>query len=386
MSNKEIFALIDELILTFNKEYQKQTLSQEYNFSIDLSQWKWRDLNDTEQKDTKIKCRPIIISHLTDYNTNNYHEYNPWIYNETNECLTIDKMWFESIPSFLQNSLKHHFNQTKIIFCSEFKYPHKYVGNNVEIKAYTTYLRGFDYDCWYNNSITNGPKNVKIINITTSMKNDLLHITKQRCIDNNTHSDKYIINYKQYKSLIKLKNILSTYFDGNSEYFIRYGSSSAKHDFKLYPITNEDSAMDYLTKSLKFYQFEYLKKNKQTKLILIPWNHNICGRNEFRMFIYRNTVTGISQQNWYNVYNYNDNELNIVIDTVFEKIKYWRNDIIYDSYVADVWIDFENCNAYLIECNPWGIFGSSGSSLFDWKDHYDVLYGVDKAQFRYVLH
>ncbi len=100
--------------------------------------------------------------------------------------------------------------------------------------------------------------------------------------------------------------------------------------------------------------------------------------NEFTIFIYQNVITGISQQNWYNVYNYNDKEINIVTDVVFKMIEYWRNEIVYDSFVADIWIDFENSDAYLIECNPWGIFSSSGSALFDWKDHYDVLYGLIK--------
>ncbi len=77
MAATDIFAVINELIGIFDKQYPAQP--NPTTISVDLSQWKWRDSDDNEQKSTRSKMiiRPIIISHLTDFNTNNYHKCNP---------------------------------------------------------------------------------------------------------------------------------------------------------------------------------------------------------------------------------------------------------------------------------------------------------------------
>ena len=79
------------------------------------------------------------------------------------------------------------------------------------------------------------------------------------------------------------------------------------------------------------------------------------------------------------------------MDIVQQAVKYclpfWIKYLPYKSFVADIWIDFDDSKAYLIECNPFGIHSASGSALFNWKRDCDILYGIDtkSPQFRYLV-
>jgi hypothetical protein len=50
--------------------------------------------------------------------------------------------------------------------------------------------------------------------------------------------------------------------------------------------------------------------------------------------------------------------------------------IPYKEVTLDVYYDKETQNIFLIECNPFGAWSAAGSSLFEWKKDYDILYGI----------
>lgn len=133
------------------------------------------------------------------------------------------------------------------------------------------------------------------------------------------------------------------------------------------------------------------------KLYLIPWQ-DIDTDREFRVFIHQNEVTAISQQNCYEVNDtlclLNSEErskkirkwCDLIEEDFHEKIKPKLTGI--DSCVLDIAIiDQEKEEVpYPIELNPFGKEYTSGSALFNWVAHKQILCGGDlkKLFFRYV--
>jgi hypothetical protein len=135
------------------------------------------------------------------------------------------------------------------------------------------------------------------------------------------------------------------------------------------------------------------------KVYLFPWQ-DIDSDREFRVFVYNNKITAISQQNLYQ-----SNEVLAASPTSedrAEKIKHWcdiiegyfldkiRTKIKYiSSYVLDIAIIDKDRKevAYPIELNPFGKEYTSGSSLFNWITDQDILYSdnTENLHFRYVV-
>lgn len=152
-------------------------------------------------------------------------------------------------------------------------------------------------------------------------------------------------------------------------------------------------AVDQRTASLKYYLF--------------PWRADLHKHREFRVFVCEGRVTAISQQALYS----ENSILSLVSDaTDREKlIKNWVrilvpyihnvvvNRLALRSFVLDIVLvgppptdasrpgvivdlhEPQSLSPYFIETNAFGFNYGAGSSLFNWIEHYSVLYGLDAA-------
>ena len=108
----------------------------------------------------------------------------------------------------------------------------------------------------------------------------------------------------------------------------------------------------------------------------MPWV-SIPVDKEYRVFVYNNKITAISQQHLYDVYKdtieeHYENHITI-INSYFELfIKHHIQHI--SSYCIDIAV-LEGDRPYFIEINPFGKEYSSGSSLFGWVEDWDILIG-----------
>lgn len=124
------------------------------------------------------------------------------------------------------------------------------------------------------------------------------------------------------------------------------------------------------------------------QIYLLPWL-TIEPKNEFRIFVFNEQITAISQQNLYSrLFNEEDNEniipkLKIITDYFNSDIKNKVNWM--KSYVIDFAL-IDGSQPYMIEFNPFGKEYTSGSALFHWIIDKNILYNdSNKIQFRYVL-
>jgi D123 len=143
-----------------------------------------------------------------------------------------------------------------------------------------------------------------------------------------------------------------------------------------------------MTRNKLFLNQEYRSDKKNVALVLMPWNHTLESKYEFRIFVVNGKLTAVSQQMWYKLYQYSQDELDLIMNAL-DDLKFMP-DVPYDTFVGDVWIDLQNVNegdheCHLIECNPFGAQCGAGSSLFEWSNDFDQLYGKKNTiDFRYL--
>jgi hypothetical protein len=180
------------------------------------------------------------------------------------------------------------------------------------------------------------------------------------------------------EDLKELSDYISMRISPSKWYMIRLSSTSPKHDFELYPVKGAMEILDLLTKSKKFLVREFSDHSQETFMVCVEWNSEITRRSEFRLFMVDRKIVAVSQQYWYQLQSYTDDEID-TIKKLTENPPFITEEIYYNSCVFDTYIDFENGSIHLIECNPPL---SSGSALFNYLDDVDVLNGKATPELR----
>jgi hypothetical protein len=151
--------------------------------------------------------------------------------------------------------------------------------------------------------------------------------------------------------------------------FVKLSQKSPKKGFnKMVPCKTFYEVMDLITSSAEL--SKYLDRKEY--LILAPWME-FDRRNEYRVFVINHTIKAISQQNCYNEYGVRD------VSEQMKSIIKWYDSIEfpYDCATIDVVVSANEC--CLIEINPPGDWGSSGSALFHWIDDNDIFYNDNQT-------
>ncbi len=319
---------------------------------------------------------------LTDYNNNNEHDYTPYIIRD--DKLVIDSDWWNSLTLFAQKLIIKSLNEIPIF--DKINVPHEYQNDDRLILVYRSYIESFDYHIWYSDTIPNGPKDVTICQITDEMK-DILCPGRDRLghIDNNNiECEHYKLSDNQKFSLINLKNSIQKVLDKNigQKYFIRLSATSGKNEKPVRPFSDADDIIEHIISVKLFHEQEYAR-NKDTYLIMIPWNDVIDPRCEFRIFVVNRKLTAASPQKWFELNQYSIEELE-AFENALSNIKF-IDTCPYETFVADVYIDVNTEICHLIELNPFGAHSGAGASFFNWIDDFDQLHGLtNRIELRYL--
>jgi hypothetical protein len=135
--------------------------------------------------------------------------------------------------------------------------------------------------------------------------------------------------------------------------------------------------------------------------MLREFQHNIDPKWEFRLFIFGDSLTAISQYNCYEHYEEFDDP--ILRETIKCEIANWfktiRKRINYRDYVMDIFLDGRAVNTLsscisdgrsvnpqescikIVEINSFGPGLLSGSGLFNWIDDYEVMHSGFEIRF-----
>jgi hypothetical protein len=178
---------------------------------------------------------------------------------------------------------------------------------------------------------------------------------------------------------------------GVTGFFVKVNNVSLKYGkHGLGPYYNMRSIIESCVTCIKGHT-PIRRNTTQLDIYLIPWV-KVEPINEFRVFVYNNKITAISQQNLYSVL-YDDisiqeipNKLTIILDYFNDVIKYkinWISNYTYDFAIADN-------KPYFIEMNCFGKEYAAGSALFHWILDEKILYnsfenGNNIVEFRYTI-
>lgn len=134
----------------------------------------------------------------------------------------------------------------------------------------------------------------------------------------------------------------------------------------------------------QFFNFE----DTECTIYLFPWL-NLNPFKEFRVFVYENEITAISDQHLYTINEYlntlSDEEIKKIIykilayfeENIKDKLPHLRN------YTMDLGFIQDSDTPYFIEPNSFGKLYAAGSALFSWIYDTDVLHESDTINFRY---
>jgi hypothetical protein len=227
-----------------------------------------------------------------------------------------------------------------------------------------------------------------VVNI---FKPDICWIKEAYSIGNITR--KFPSQFNDEKEHLINRYNLDSLFE-NKEYFVRSEHVSLKHGIHgVGPYNSFEKIIESICTCKNGYS-PIDKSTESIKLFLLPWI-KFEYMNEFRVFVFQNKITAISQQNLYEC-NYillklNENDRKIQINKYIHIItKYFedkiKNSIIHmKSYTYDFIIK-DDLSPYLVEFNPFGKEQAAGSSLFHWIIDEDKLYNCkDVIYFRYTL-
>ena len=287
------------------------------------------------------------------YNTNNVHEYDPYIYKNNKSGVILDREWFAlDIPKQAQETIVKKLRENNIDYeLGVVKVPHDVHEGPAMNIIYYSYIQSFDYHHWYNARLPLSPPGVKLYTLTKQEKEDLAQVSIEQ------------INGKYEQLKDKCPDLVKWLSTMTFPVFVRLSGTSGKNEKKLKPLKSPDDVLHFLTSNKLFLQREY-NMEKRTDVIVMPWNNNITTRSEFRIFRYRGSVTCVSQQHWATLFQYTTEEVKIMQDAIC--------DANFEGYpetmTADVYVDFNNSTCHLIEANPFGAHCGAGSALFNWVE------------------
>ncbi len=303
---------------------------------------------------------PLNIS-KNDYNTNNLYENNPYKIDSDN-ILVIDDSWWETLTPCIKIMLNQRLIEPFKI--ERVCVPQKGYQSDKRLSiVHQTFQDGHDYHVWYD--ITKGaPADVKMIKLSQGMKEAL-------CA-------------KDLNNLKELKLLIEKVCDGKQQYFVRTSSTSGKNEIPVKLFSDPDKIITHLLSVKEFVSREFERYEKDTYIIFVPWNPKIDSRTEFRLFIVNRKLTAASPQKWWECHNYTSEELCIIENAFLTSTLF--QDSPYDSFVADVYVDLEKKTSNLIEINCFGDHSGAGSSLFNWENDHDLLYGIGEKEpeLRYI--
>lgn len=242
-------------------------------------------------------------------------------------------------------------------------------------------------------------------------KNDLCNLSNWICKFDRNYSiftiSKYDVEWLiKAHQLYQTNNKFSKIYEEETEDFIKYYSKILPKKFfkKKYFVRGEDVSLKYgihgigpytsmkqIVESIisSPYYHSCLKENEECKIYLFDWIEDLSFFLEFRIFIFNNKITAISQQHLYKsnliLKNYSTLEFSILIDKI--KIYYennLKNKLFYlNTYTID--LSFIGDEPYFIEVNPFGAHYAAGSSLFHWINDKNLLCNNDNMiYFRYT--
>jgi hypothetical protein len=143
--------------------------------------------------------------------------------------------------------------------------------------------------------------------------------------------------------------------------FVKFSSSSGKTDRPVRPLTTVEDTILYLIESkfilLEYEHYErYLTPEWKSSIVMKPFDDRIRPDNEYRIFVSRGVLRGVSIQKWYDETLINKIDLPVLVS--------WLSSLDHPfvSYVMDMFLD-DDGHPHFIEYNAWSARGKFANGI-----------------------
>lgn len=262
--------------------------------------------------------------------------------------------------------------------------------NNTRPENYDKVLAQTDTSKWINEF-----KQFKQINISNPIWLNWLKQANEICSQTGNFSQLFEDEMNEICS--GLETDISQIFNGTG-YFVRVNNVSLKYgQHKEGPYYSLRQILESVVSCIRGHT-PIKPDTTNLDIYLMEWIE-ILPEYEFRVFVYQNKITAISQQNIYSLLlNTNPNIPNHIFELEMKEkldiiVEYFYNTIVdkvnwINSYTIDIAII--NSQAYFIELNSFGKEYAAGSALFHWLLDESILYNKFKTnentiEFRYTI-
>ena len=171
-------------------------------------------------------------------------------------------------------------------------------------------------------------------------------------------------------------------------WFVRSDKVSLKYgEFGAGPYKTIEEIVQAIVSTISGHECYNIEDTSCT-IYLMNWL-NLDPMKEFRIFIYQNQITCISDQNIYRInHKLADMHKKGEITNIVHKISQYFEEHVKDkmSYIGSYVMDLGFVNGempYFIEPNSFGAQYSSGSALFQWLNDHETIHDPSFIEFRY---
>ncbi len=309
-------------------------------------------------------------------NTNNHKAYQPFHIAPDRPYVTLDTQWFFNVlTEETQLQVRRYLEEAGYVAVWDtVAVPHNHAdaikGDDVKRaimwRLYHIHLRQYDFHRWSPRSVLDARLHVLDLDastIDTLVERAHAHLLRPR-------HDRHLVEHFPTVFQKQLQEAFATVpSDG---FFFKLSTITSKKDNRLRPIHTVNALLHALVGSPSLLDEYALAKRHpnapyyQLKLILRPWDTRITEQNEYRLFVHDGTLVGVSQQHWSRDVGLTEAIVKRHTDALQRLTTQLmqHDNFPYRYVVLDAFVDDANNTAHLIECNPWGAWNASGSSLF----------------------
>jgi hypothetical protein len=336
-----------------------------------------------EQKAKRIVVQGVALDDVIRFrdrrfNSNNHHEWAPFRTSGENEVL-VDPTWWSNLGTSLQTVMKTAVNIT--VATCEIAAPHAADIGRCEgcNSLYQAYLDAFSFARWVPMKT-----DAVLVPLHPNDRMAMEELARRQVLGGSAVQDKDL--HQLSEALFADLQVAIGHVGG--EAFAKTAEKSAKNDVTLKGHTTGLSILKELTSSedvLKQSLGRGATGRRQTAryLVVQPWRESIRKCNEFRVVIINSQVAAVSQQTWACFVGHT---IETAAACVTPIVDLWSKELLplcpYADCILDVYV--ANSSAHLIEINPCGFWGSSGSALFHWVYDRDVLLDPQTITVRFV--
>lgn len=296
----------------------------------------------------------------TRFNSTNHHEWSPFRHRDENAVL-VDPSWWDSLGPTVRAELGALVDIT--VANHEIAVPHE---SDIKksrgcLALYHGYVDLFSFARW----ATLKP-DAKIVALNPADRAILEALARRQVLGGTSLQDGDL----EEVSRGLLQDIEQAIDSVGGHAFAKTAEKSAKNDVVLRPHSTAISVLKELTSSQDVLQQSLGqdgagRRKTAQYLVLQPWIDAISKSNEFRIIVSNQRVAAITQQSWGCFAGHSPKAVMTLVPSM---LKLWYDVLLPACPYADCILDvcvLDNV-AHLIEINPCGYWGSSGSGLIHW--------------------